>query len=591
MPNTNNKINPFIYSTPDQIKNPEDALNLFVDVFKDFYLIESIGNTFVHGPRGSGKSMMFRIMKPDCQKLRLNKSLHELNYYSVYVPVKDTSLNIAELEFLNGKHGEHVLNEHLMVTYFSISVLKCLADEDYSDYVGELESCRLFYKNFAALLKNAGWGQDIEALSEQDSINGIFRKSVEALEVLLTDFSLYIQRLPLGPESYSYSGALCLYRSFFLPLIKEVSRFKFLPDQAIYVMVDDADLLSLVQTRILNSWVSYRSTSIVCFKITTQLTYKTYYTTNSTNKIDSPHDYHEINLSDIYTSNPKERYKDNVKQIVEKRLRLIAQIDNVSAEEFFPLDESQEKDRLALFKKIEAEKGYDYAYRNARVDYMLSLSNEYTYSYAGFEQLVHLSSGIIRNFIDLAFKMCDRAVRAEGTDGEQVREIPVKIQNEEIGTYSNWMLLQLDKSIDDKRLLPIHISNYKLLKALITSLGKAFRLFLESDTSERRKFSFYFDGEAPDEIREVLKLGVSEGFLHYSTHGSKTGLGRSHKYVFNRMLSPVFKLDAFSFSGYLYLAQDKLELAIKNERKFLAYIRERIKKDDGDFEKQLALDF
>src|SRR4051812_13556402 len=118
--------NPFIYSTPDQIKEPEKALSLFVDVFKDFYSIESIGNTFIHGPRGSGKSMMFRIMKPDCQKMRLGRKLSELNYYAVYVPVKDTSLNISELEYLTGKHGENIYNEHLMTVYFLLAIFKCL---------------------------------------------------------------------------------------------------------------------------------------------------------------------------------------------------------------------------------------------------------------------------------------------------------------------------------------------------------------------------------------------------------------------------------------------------------------------------------
>ena len=79
--------NPFQYQTPESI-NTDDALSIFVDVFKDFYHVINIGNTFIHGPRGSGKSMMFRIMRPDCQKKKLNKELHELPFYAIHIPVK-----------------------------------------------------------------------------------------------------------------------------------------------------------------------------------------------------------------------------------------------------------------------------------------------------------------------------------------------------------------------------------------------------------------------------------------------------------------------------------------------------------------------
>jgi len=587
-------INPFIYSTPDQIKDPKDALNLFVDVFKDFYLIESPGNTFVNGARGSGKSMMFRIMRPDCQKLKLKKELlNDLDYYAAYIPVKDTSLNIQELNYLQvKKHIVFLLNEHLMCLYFSIAIFKCLAEEDFTKYENQfLPEAKDFFKNtLIKLIKNAGYNDDIKNIDDLKTTNEIFNQIVDFLEDMLISFSYHIQRMILSPENLNYTGPLCQYRNFLLPLIKEINSFSFLPrNKPLYLLIDDADLLSAVQTQILNSWVSFRSTSVVCFKITTQLNYKTYWTANSHNKIDSPHDYHEINLSEVYTSNMKDRYRDNLKAMVEKRLKHIAGLD-ISAEEFFPANEKQEREFNKLKKKLEDENGYDYAYRNARLDYMMNLTNKYSYSYAGFNQLVHLSSGIIRNFVDLSFKMYDKATR-ESSDGI-IKAIPVKIQDQEIISYSDWIFEQLDKSIDDKELNPLHVSKYTKLKTLIKSIGKTFRLYLKSDSSERRKFSFYFDGDVDEELKEVLKLAVSEGLLHYSKQGSKTGLGRSHKYVLNRILSPVFGLDPFSFTGYLYLTPRKLELAVKDEKKFISYIEDRIGKGDVETEEnQYEIDF
>ena len=590
MTKTINPLNPFIYSTPDQIEDPKQALNLFVDVFKDFHLIESPGNTFINGARGSGKSMMFRIMKPDCQKVKLKTTLSELNYYAIYIPIKDTSLNIQELDYLKDKHGENIFNEHLMATYFAIAIFKCLAGESYQENNEFTEDILRFYNTvWLKSLKVAGFEEIKEPIVASTCGDNLFENIVTVLEDILQTFSTYIQRLSLGAENLVYKGPLCLYRNFLLPLIKEVQKLKFLPkSKPLYLLVDDADLLNYTQTRILNSWVSFRSTSIVCFKITTQLNYKTYYT-SSINRIDSPHDYHEINFSDIYTSNLKGKYKENIKSMIEKRLEHIAGIQT-TAESFFPANTKQEKEYQHIFDLLDEERGYDYAYRNARSNLMMSLKNKYTYSYSGFDQLVHLSSGIIRNFIDMSFKMFDKTTR--DNQGKTIKNIPVPVQDAEVMDYSNWVLSQLDKSIDDKMLHPLQINKYRCLKNLINSLGKAFRIFLESDASERRKFSFYYDGEVNNEVKDVLKLGVSEGLFHYSTHGSKTGLGRSHKYVLNRILSPIYQLDPFSFSGYLYLTPEKIELAISDEKKFLSYIRDRVKSNDNEEEKkQLEIDF
>jgi hypothetical protein len=573
--------NPFIYSTPDQIEDPSHAIDLFVDVFKDFYLVENVGNTFINGPRGSGKSMMFRIMKPDCQKVKLGKGLKELDYYAVYIPVKDKALDVEELS--NLRHGENALNEHLLTTYFAIATFKCLEDEDYADYSDCRDSIVSFYRNsFVKLIKVAGYEERlIPVISSDEEISSIFRKIRQTLEDVQDSFLFYLTKLVLTPEDYKYDGALCLYKNFLFPLLKEIQQFKFLPpNKPIYLLVDDANWLNYTQTRILNSWVSYRTTSCVCFKITTQQDYKTFYTVSGRTKIDSPHDYHEINLLDIYTSNQTERYKDNVRKIVEKRLSKIAGI-NVSADQFFPSNEKQAGNIKALMKEQEAAENYDFAYRNANVDYMLSLANEYSYSYGGFDQLVHLSSGIIRNFIDLSFKMYDKTVRMSKTDSVPSC-IPINYQDEEIREYANWFLKQLDKTINDEGLDSERIENFKRLRTLISSIGKAFRLFLESGGSERRKFSFYFDGNPEAELKQVLQLAISEGYFHYSTHGSKSGLGRSHKYVLNRMLSPIYKLDPFSFSGYLSLTIEKVELAMNDEKAFELYIRKRTKLEIED---------
>ena len=477
-----------------------------------------------------------------------------------------------------------------MCIYFSICIFDFLRQEDFTHYNEHLDSVKTFLRRFKKNLDKVGYKYSEDFNPNSDSINDYFSCIVEILEDIQNSFTNYLARLSLGLEHLKYDGPICLFRNFLFQLIKDVGKLPFLPTSPIYLLIDDADALNEIQTQILNTWVSFRTTADVCFKITTQLTYKTYYTLNSSTRIDAPHDYNEISLSDIYTSDNKTTiYRKNIKDIVEKRLQKIYNL-NTTAEAFFPSDTKQEAHVKKLEKKYIDLKNYDYAYRNARIDYMLMIPNRYTYSYAGFDQLVHLSSGIIRNFIDLAFKMFDETQRVSKDSLAPITSIPISIQNKEIKDYSSWLLQQIDKTIDSQGINHSQKNDYLKLKALIDSMGKAFRIFLESKSSERRKFSFYFDGECDEELKRVLKLGVSEGLLHYSTHGSKSGLGRAHKYVFNRMLSPLYMLDPFAFSGYLYITQPYIDLAINNPKRFLKYIRERAESNESEVQ-QLEFDF
>lgn len=195
------------------------------------------------------------------------------------------------------------------------------------------------------------------------------------------------------------------------------------------------------------------------------------------------------------------------------------------------------------------------------------------------------SSGVcFTEFYNLSAKMYTSAYNVKGAN---VDLIDVGIQNDEIKKYSiNLLSNEFEKLIDDKHLSPDQLNRHKKLRNLIESVGKAFRVILESNSSERRKFSFYFDNEISDDLRSVLKLGVVYGYFHFATLGSKSGLGRSKLYVLNRMLAPYFRLDPLSFSGYLYLTSQMLDLAVNKPDEFIKKIKQ--KEYDADKESNAA---
>ena len=65
--------NPFAVKTPENLK-PQELVDLFVP-YPEYENLQVSGHQFLHGHRGSGKSMMLKMMTPDAQCLTRGLSL------------------------------------------------------------------------------------------------------------------------------------------------------------------------------------------------------------------------------------------------------------------------------------------------------------------------------------------------------------------------------------------------------------------------------------------------------------------------------------------------------------------------------------
>lgn len=577
--------NPFSVQTPEDI-SAREAYDLFVDVFTDFYQVPNQGHTFLHGPRGSGKSMMFRYMMPDCQAIKSNSKFDKLEYFSIYVPIKKTDLNIINLDRLEN-HAQHLLNEHLLVTHISIIVFDYLIYllTEHSDQVsnGNHKEIMNFFNNcFIPILISTGYEYNSQLEPE---LTGI--KILEEIKNICIQIHKqtrdYINKLFLN-NIIPYNGCICSYLDFLFPILCELKKISIFPQKKpFFILIDDADNLNLPQTRILNSWVSYRTSADVSLKISTQLNYKSYRTvTNQT--IDSPHDYSEVNIATIYTSSKNKFYK-RVKDIVEKRLKIYLDKE-ISAEDFFPCNTIQENaiEQIGNEIKDDYEKNgkgataADDVKRYARPDYIKSLKEKRsgsTYSYAGFEQFVSVSSGIVRYFLEPASLMYSELK----STSDDINSIPHTIQDEVLQKYStDYLITEFEKIFREENFSDISnekLSTSDMLMNLLLALGGMFHLILISNSSERRVFSIALSSKPSKELEKVIRLGVRYGYLHESTIGNKQGTGRTKLYILSRLLSPYFKLDPTSFAGYKFLNADVLELAISKPTEFI----EKMKRD------------
>lgn len=600
-----NMINPFQIKTPEKL-NPDETINLFVDVFPDYQKIKAEGHTFILGPRGIGKSMIFRYLQPDCQCLSINGDVSKISILGIYIPLRNASFTtITELRRL-ANNASQIINEHIMSVYFLQMLYKSLSDSKiYGDKHEAWNQAALKYYN--AVCSDLCYSENLSPCEDM-KIFEMFSKLAKMMESYYRQAIGYTKKLAFTKEIYPYNGPLYDYLGTVIPAIELLNEIECFKGKRVFFLVDDAHCLSNLQTHILNYWVSTRTSGEVSLKISTQYDYKNYYTITGAT-IDAPHDYSEVDMFKVYTSKVKKSYAKKITEIVEKRLKSVG--INQSPECFFPPDVDQENkiENIAqeYIKRFDEGKGRgnkrtDDSLRYARPDYIKSLSgipkNSSTYSYSGFEQLIHLSSGIARLFLESAYKMY--AEESSKKNDRDVEFISPSIQNEVIREDANQFLFKelpkyakdSNQSYSDNKIVYPEEDILKLSN-LINGLGGLFREILVSNRSERRVFSIAISDTPSADVKRILQLGVQLGYFHKSTIGkkdSKSG-GRTNLYILNRRLAPIWTLDPTSFAGYLFVQNKLLEDTMKNPDAVLRRLGKSVEHADKEENGYVQLSF
>jgi hypothetical protein len=593
------KNNPFAVVSPEEM-TAADANQLFVESHSDFPEIRRPGNTLITGARGCGKSMLIRCSMPDVLMLKDNKKLNELDILSFRVPVKRTSLNLTELRTLDEKHAPYLLNEHFLSLYVVMNVFHQLSELDIPEF--SQNGYVSFITNLNRYLRLSG--SKTEIIPDYSSSKVFFNKIYEFFEELSYEFISYLLRLTinLSNTDYNYSQPLLSFIRFIYPVFKQMLSLPGLPQtEGVFIFIDDADNLSEIQTKILNSWLICRTQPVISLKISTQVGQYKSYLSSSDVLVESPHDYQEINISVKYTTDTVttgKSYHDFAVDIIEKRLKLFE--INKSAEEFLPvypkqaegikkerenIEKEYQDDEQAALKKYHCKMD-DALSRFAIPNYIRSLSgyskSGMTYRYAGLDNIVHLSSGIIRYLLDALSKMYDIQINNINGSDAKIDSIDTKIQNDVMRNQAdNLMFNELKKfNSSSNGLEPIENATLPAdkLQNLIAAMGKTFSDVLLSDRAERKVFSIALTNVPTEELKEVFSLGVRLGFFHEMRIGNKQGNGKVTIYVLNRCFAPLFKLDPSGFQGYLWMKNEDLTLALKNGKQLRSISKE--KEDD-----------
>lgn len=572
--------NPFTVHSPDALdKVPANRIvELFVEQYTRLSAVAQRKHTFVWGSRGSGKSFMLRYMEPECQFIEHGSPEEFLDseqpYISIYTPCKKGEIDKHELEMLE-QPASLTLSEHLLNLTIAEETTTTLSSQFPSEFVAD-EDAIAFVENVVGLFDSGSIAASKEVADENtekeehpfDWLNALVQEEKRRV-------TRYLQMVPFSDTKYE--GSTSGYHDFLLPMMGHVQDILELRNVPIFILLDDAFHLTENQQKVVNTWIANRDQGTLCIKVSAARERYETFETLGRGRIETPHDYTEVNIDEIYTRET-ENYAKKVKKIATKRLEL-SDVPTKDIEEFLPKNEFEQELLEVIKEEMEEEwrekdepgrlSDYISRYAKARL-FQVQAERKNQKSYAGFENLVHISSGRIRDFLDPCYLMFEER-RREGLDPSEIEKIPPRTQDKILREYSKDFLLEEPEKMK-KDLPPDRRSHLDKLTTLINSLGQAFYQRLHDPRSrEPRIFSFTIKGEieGDSDLQEVLELGQRMQFFRKSTYSSKEGGGSEDWYIMNRRLAPEFKIDPTGFQGRLRLTPDKLEVACDDPGEFV----------------------
>ena len=573
--------NPFEYEAANNLTD-EMIADYYIDDFNHSRFIQSKRNIFLVGERGSGKTMALIFNSWRIQKLLADKRGEEpsLSTIGVYIPCNTPLTHKTEYELLEDDFLRSVLSEHFLVLSVAYGLADTLAEiPDVLE--GANESLLRSEANFvlgAALPEEASFFEAVKQFIQRELLDTQRKINSERRETFYEN-------------TFSFA-------SVFVPILNMcANKIPQLKDSHFLLLLDDAHALNKYQARALNSWIAYRDHSLFSFKVAVAKIGTQTKITSSGGSILEGHDYTEINL-EASLQNRNTDFYQLAEKIIKQRLKNISV--SATPKEFFPVNTTMENDlrrsgqavrEEAIRKFGDADKKSkaitDYVYKYRRAHYFKNRSSKANRPpYSGFETLVFISTGVVRNLLEPCYWMFDSAVsKAKETrceeGSETISNIPSNIQAEVIQRLSErkweWARNNISQDIED-------CSTEDGLRAfqLLDALAVHFRYRLQHHQSEPCALSFTISKREPDvmvNLKHLIEILRKAQLLYIRSGPSKDSGQIEPYYVPNKILWPVRGLDPHGQHARVSIPADVLWKAAETGKIDLKYL-----KDDGQME-------
>ena len=530
--------NPFEYEAANNLR-PEDIIDYYIEDFNFSRFIQSTKNIFLIGERGSGKTMALLYNSfPIKYAIGKNEGRVSFEKIGIHIPCNTPLFMKKEYLLIPEDYKKAIICEHYLVLSILYSIANTLNE------IGEIVSETNDVKE--KLYNEIEYIWDVQLDRTSPTFYNAIMKFVNR-EAITT------QRKINAFDSDSFYENALSFSSSVLPFLQMMREINLMSRTHFLLMIDDAHDMNEYQIKALNSWIAYRDHSLFSFKVATVKVDRPTHITSTGGSILEGHDFITVDMEQAYQNEETDFYKLS-KRIVEKRLQRIGV--SSTAEEFFPMNSSMKKDleecreearRIGVEKYGEDKKHSvsDFVYKYQRAIYFRNRKDKANKPpYSGFETIVDISTGVVRNLLDPCYWMYDSVMNTEKSN---IRLITPQIQTNIIIERSQriWETLQngLDKVVNN-----CSAEDAKQILNLFKNLMELFAKRLKLDISEPRAIVFSISQvdsfpEKNASIRRLLKIAQRAQYL-YTRMGVAKDKGKQEiYYVPNRLLFPNFGLD------------------------------------------------
>lgn len=497
----------------------------------------------LEGGRGSGKTMTLKSMLPQALVSRFARErLDETNapYFGVY-------LRLVPGSFATQSQAvEEIIGPDRCVNLFMTETILKLT---YA-LVGELKACTQ-----AGILQTT-INQERQLVSE---IANTLRPSVplgpstgaldDLMDLLFREIryiSDYVKRRIFG-ENRDYEGVFLDVEDLKRICSVTIRNYLARPETTVYFLLDEFENLLDFQKLVTNSILKASESGHYSVKIATKKAALTNSQTLEGQEVEEPHDYSSVDV-DYNISDPQERrnYKELLYEIcsriltyesfgetqIDKLLEAPLDRDGLSAEDI-------EKEMAIVFgdKPLDAEDQHRLGYAAVfRLHYKQGRRRK---QFAGFDDLVTLSSGIIRLFLELAGLSYHFAVQ-EGDDVKSGKPIGRDHQTNAAYALSSYYLTTIRNNV---------ATVGPSIQQLVIDLGDIFRakLLRHNSEPEGSRLAIHdahrLQEAAFKDARMILTQAISHSI--FQTPALRGGMRPKHpsdvqpqEFILNRVYSP-----------------------------------------------------
>lgn len=532
--------NPFEYEAANNLTD-ELIADYYIDDFNYSRFIQSKRNVFLVGERGSGKTMALLYNRWRLQKLIAKRKGEEpsLSTIGVYIPCNTPLTHKTEYELLDKFRGE-VLSEHFLVLSMAYGLAETMSE--IPDVLEGADTSLL--RSEANYVLGADLPEDLDFF--------------ESVKQFLQHELLVTQRMISSRNPEAFYENTFSFASVFVPILNIcASKIPRIQDSHFLLLLDDAHALNKYQVRAMNSWIAYRDHSIFSFKVAEAKVSAQSRITSSGGSILEGHDYTQIDM-EAPLQNKKTDFYQLAERIVKQRLENIS--ISTTPKEFFPINETMKRDLTISEDAVRAEairkfknKGVksravrDYVYKYKRAHYFKSRSPKSNRPpYSGFETLVFLSTGVVRNLLEPCFRMFDSLVSELSEEKPlTITSIPAEIQTKVILERSRrtweWLRDSIAQDVED-----CTTEDGQRAFNLLDALAVLFRERLRHHQSEPCALSFTISGrdqDTMDKLNHLIEILRKAQLLYKRTGPAKDEGRRESYYVPNKILWPDRGLD------------------------------------------------